>query len=114
MVLPLDQSWPPSIFRTNSRGGDPGRNMKSIVKLLPVLLFALAPAAFADSVIYNTIPSPLPSNLVSEPYEAVQSYEFGGLIQFAGSSPSYNLTSATLAMSDWALLSSYTPNGTTI
>jgi hypothetical protein len=88
--------------------------MKSIVKLLPVLLIALAPAAFADNVIYNNVPSPLPPNVVSEPYQAVQSGEFGGLIQFAGSSSTNNLTTATLAMSDWALGSQYTPNGTTI
>ncbi len=88
--------------------------MKSIAKLLPVILIAFSPAAFADNAIYNNIPSPLPDNVVSEPYEAVQSFEFGDLIQFAGTSSTYNLTSATVAMSDWALASSYTPNGTTI
>lgn len=79
-----------------------------------MLLIAFAPAAFADSIIYNTIPSPLPANVPSQPYEAVQSGEFGGLIQFAGDSSTYSLTDATVAMSDWALASDYTPNGTTI
>jgi len=88
--------------------------MKAIVKCLPVLLIALAPAAFADSVLYDNIPSPLPPNVPSQPYEAVQSGEFGGIIQFAGAGPSYSLTTATLALSDWALASSYTPNGSTI
>jgi hypothetical protein len=88
--------------------------MKAIVKCLPVLLIALAPAAFADSVIYNNIPSPQPPNLPSLGYQANQTGEFGGLIQFAGSGPSYSITSATVAMSDWAVASDYTPNGTTI
>jgi hypothetical protein len=90
--------------------------MKLIVKsvVLPALLIALVPVAFADTVIYNNIPSPLPANLPSEAYEAVQSGEFGGLIQFAGGSSAYSLTTATVDMSDWAVASAYTPNGTTI
>jgi hypothetical protein len=88
--------------------------MKSIVKLLPVLLIALAPAAFADNVIYSTIPSPLPPNVPSLGYEATSTSEFGGLIQFAGASSSNALTTATVAMSDWALASDYTPNGGSI
>jgi hypothetical protein len=90
--------------------------MKSIVKLLPILLIALAPAAFAESVIYNSIPNPLPPNVVSQAYQATQTGEFGGLIQFAGGNTSYSLSSATIAMSDWALASTpaNAPNGTTI
>jgi hypothetical protein len=79
------------------------------------IIAALAPLALADSsIIYNNIPNPLPPNVPSEPYEAVQSGEFGGLIQFAGGGSSYNLINATVAMSDWALGSDYAPNGTTI
>ncbi|MGA3371222.1 MAG: PEP-CTERM sorting domain-containing protein [Terracidiphilus sp.] len=82
---------------------------------MPVLALGFAPLAFADGwTIYNTIPNSLPPNLPSEPYQANSSGEFGGLIQFAGNSPSYTLTSATVAMSDWALASDWTPNGTTI
>lgn len=90
--------------------------MKTILKiaLLPALLIAIAPASFADTLIYNNIPSPLAPNIPSLGYEATLASQFGGLIQFAGSSPSYALTSATVEMSDWALASSYTPNGTTI
>lgn len=80
-------------------------------------LLACVPIAQADDVaVYNNIPSPLPPNLVSQPYEAVSSGEFGGLIQFAGTNSSYALTSATVAMSDWALESSWASsiNGTTI
>jgi hypothetical protein len=73
-----------------------------------VLLLAFAPAAFADGVaIYNTIPSPLPPNIVSVGYEANGIGEFGSAIQFAGSNTTYTLFSATVAMSDWALASDY-------
>ncbi len=77
----------------------------------------LAPLALADSaVLYNNIPSPLPGNIVSIGYEAAGAGEFGGLIQFAGSSSSYSLTSATVVMSDWTYASQWTSamNGTTI
>jgi hypothetical protein len=69
---------------------------------------AISPAALADGVvIYNNIPNPLPPNLPSLGYEATSAGEFGGLIQFAGGGSSYSLSSATVAMSDWALASSY-------
>src|SRR5580698_10550844 len=88
-------------YRSNTPSVWSGRKMKTILKIaiFPALLCALAPASFADTIIYNNIPGTLPPNLVSEPYEAVQSDDFGGLIQFAGSSPSYALTSATVEMS---------------
>lgn len=76
----------------------------------------LAPFAFADDVVFNNLPSPLPGNISSLGYEATSTGEFGGLIQFAGGSSSYDLTSATVAMSDWALESTWASaiNGTTI
>jgi hypothetical protein len=94
----------------------PGRTMNVFLKylILPSLIIGLTPAAFADTVIYNSIPSPLPPNIPSLGYEATSASEFGGLIQFAGGNPFYSLTTATVAMSDWALATSYTPNGTTI
>jgi hypothetical protein len=78
------------------------------LSILAALLLALAPGVRADNVVvYNNIPSTLPPNLPSEAYAATSSGEFGGLIQFAGGNSSYNLTSATVAMSDWALESSW-------
>ena len=75
-----------------------------------------APLAFADSVVYSTIPSTLPPNLTSLGYEATSASEFGELIQFAGGNASYNLTSATVLMSNWAYESQWSSaiNGTTI
>ena len=91
--------------------------MRVIVKVsvLCAILFAFSQAAFADGIdIYNTIPNPLPPNVPSLGYEATGTSEFGGLIHFAGGS-SYSLTSATVAMSDWALASDYASYfGTTI
>jgi hypothetical protein len=83
-----------------------------------VVFLAASFSAFGSGItdIYNNIPSPLPPNLASQAYEATSSYEFGGLIQFAGGSLTYSLTSATVAMSDWALLSDWLweVNGRTI
>lgn len=91
--------------------------MRTIMKVsvLFTILFAFSQASFADGIdIYNTIPNPLPPNVPSLGYEATGTSEFGGLIQFAGDN-SYSLTSATVAMSDWALASDYTSYiGTTI
>ena len=77
------------------------------VLLLAALLLPLAPLAFADAVIYNSIPSSLPGNLPSEPFEAQSIGEFGELIQFAGGNSSYNLGTVTVLMSDWALESTW-------
>jgi hypothetical protein len=93
--------------------------MKVILKItfLPVLLLALAMAAFADGVaLYNTIPSPLPPNLVSLGYEANSISAFGDLIQFQGDSSTYALTSATVVLSDQSYLANWSSavNGTTI
>jgi hypothetical protein len=76
------------------------------------MLAALAPLAFADGfVIYNTLPSPLPPNMVSVNYEADEAAEFGGLIQFAGGGSNYSLINATVGMSDWAYASEWQKSG---
>jgi hypothetical protein len=50
-----------------------------------VALFALAAtAASAAEVIYSDLPSPKPGNVVSLGFEATQTAEFGGQVQFAG------------------------------
>ncbi len=83
------------------------------LSILSGFLIALAPLAFADSVvIYDNIPSALPPNLPSLGYEATSTAEFGGMIQFSGDNPSYALSSATVAMSDWALASTYSSTST--
>src|SRR5438045_9373767 len=69
------------------------------------LLAAWSPLAVGASVIYNSIPSPLPPNVPSLGYQATQTSEFGDLIQFGGASRV--LKQVTLVMSDWALASDY-------
>lgn len=69
------------------------------------LLMAFSGWAFADSVIYDSIPSPEPPNLPSLGYQATQTDEFGDMIQFAGTDRL--LTDVTVGMSNWALRSTY-------
>jgi hypothetical protein len=93
--------------------------MKAIARLsiFSALLLALAPIALADGIVlYNTIPSPLPPNLPSFPYEADASGEFGGLIQFANGNSTYTLTSTTVVLSDQSYLANWSSaiNGTSI
>ncbi len=70
-----------------------------------LLLAACLPAAVGAGVIYDSIPNPLPGNVPSLGYQAVQTAEFGDLIQFAGSGRT--LSQVTLVMSDWALAADY-------
>jgi hypothetical protein len=64
----------------------PARAGKLAAALLAVsaVLAVAAGAASAGEVIYNTIPSPLPGNFASIGFEATQTSEFGGQVEFAG------------------------------
>jgi len=73
------------------------------VALAVLLLAACSP--LAATVIYDSIPAPLPPNVTSLGYQATQTSEFGDLIQFDGTSRT--LSRVTLTMSDWALASDY-------
>ena len=66
--------------------------------------------AFADAVIYDTIPSPLPTNLVSEGYECCEIAELGNEIGFSGTAR--QLTDVTVTLSNWAYASAYPGFGT--
>ena len=68
------------------------------------LIFLLTAAAQA-SVVYNSIPTPLPPNVPSLGYEATSTAEFGGLIQFGGTDRL--LMAATVVISNWAPESEY-------
>jgi len=103
----LPRFAPHGLRKAKERKRPVKRFSKGLLALAAALV--ISPTALADGfVIYNNISNPLPPNVPSEPYEAVQSGEFGGLIQFAGGGSSYSLASATVAMSDWALASTYT------
>jgi hypothetical protein len=77
---------------------------------LAALLFSLAPALSADTLVYNNVPSPLPTNLPSVGYEANSISEFGQGVSLAGGSAV--LTTAQIVLSDWALESTYEAIGT--
>jgi hypothetical protein len=78
-----------------------------------ILVFAVAGlvSARADTVVYETIPSPLPGNLPSLGYQANQTAEFGGLIAPDLSGGNSTLDTVTVAMSDWAKKSDWDPSG---
>lgn len=83
------------------------RPTASVIRALMVgtaLFFAGQGVAMAD-VIYNSIPSPFPTNLPSLGYQATQTSEFGDEIIFAGNAR--NLTDVNITLSDWALYSQY-------
>jgi hypothetical protein len=63
-----------------------------------------AQEARAD-VVYNSIPTTLPTNLPSLGYHATSTSEFGDAVTLAGNARV--LTSATVVMSNWALESTY-------
>jgi hypothetical protein len=93
--------------------------MNTIVKvsILSALFMAFSQAVFADGVVlYSNIPDPVllapnpfPAGFkYSAPYEAGAMGEFGGLIQFAGGSSEYSLTSATFVLNSGAVASDFT------
>jgi hypothetical protein len=69
------------------------------------LYTALLTVPAMGAVIYDSIPSPQPPNVVSLGYEATSAAEFGDLINFAGTDRV--LSHVTVLMSDWALASTY-------
>jgi len=79
-------------------------------RMLIVCVIATATSAWADAVIYSTVPAPLPPNSPSLGYEATSTQEFGDLIQFDGTSR--NLTDVTVVMSNWAYESEWEALGT--
>jgi hypothetical protein len=75
------------------------------VALAVLLLVTGSPLAVGATVIYDSIPGPLPPNVPSLGYQATQTSEFGDLIQFDGTSRT--LSRVTVTMSDWALASDW-------
>jgi hypothetical protein len=69
--------------------------------LLGLLLSGAAAPAFADNVIFNSVPSPLPGNVISEGFECCQVREFGDGIVFPTGTGG-TLTKITVIMSSWA------------
>jgi hypothetical protein len=84
--------------------------MRRVITVLPILLLASAnlfSPANADSnetsnsgVIYNSVITPLPGNLASQPFEAQQVSEFGNAVIFS-SAKTQELTKVVVTMSSW-------------
>lgn len=89
------------------------RSAKVLIPLL-ALSFATAMApALADSsngdgqksgVIYNSVISPVPGNLPSQPFQAQQVSEFGNAVNFSAGT-SHNLSKVVVTMSSWGCAS---------
>lgn len=73
------------------------------------VLFAVSIVNAASSVIYSSIPDPIPGNVPSLGFEATSTSEFGGQVQFAGTDR-YNPT-VTVLMSSWACQSGHWTSG---
>jgi hypothetical protein len=74
--------------------------MNGIGATLPFVLNSSASASTIETI-YNSIPSPLPSNLPSQGYQATSTKALGDKIAFLPGS-SRNLTTAEFTMSSWA------------
>jgi hypothetical protein len=75
---------------------------RAVIATLYAALLALPATA---GTIYDSIPGPLPPNVVSLGYQANQIAEFGNAVAFDGTDR--QLTSVTVLMSDWARASTY-------
>jgi PEP-CTERM motif len=75
-----------------------------------VLAGGLSAPAFADVVIYDSIPAPLPQNVTSLGYECCSASEVGNEIQFSGTDRT--LANVTVTMSNWASQADYPGFGT--
>jgi hypothetical protein len=81
-------------------GTIPARAAKLAVAILAAAAVAASGALASGTVIYNNIPSPLPGNTPSEAFEATQTSQFGGQVEFAGASAT--TTTIRVGMSSWA------------
>jgi hypothetical protein len=65
-----------------------------------VAAIAAGTASAAKTLIYNDIPSPLPGNLASQPFQAQQASEFGGQVEFEPGT--WKNPTVKITMSSWA------------
>ena len=83
-------------------GGILGRATTFGVVLLATTAISAVAAGAAgatETIIYNNIATPLPANTPSEAFEATQTSQFGGQVEFAGATTTK--TKVTVGMSSW-------------
>ncbi len=71
------------------------------------LALAFSAAARAGTVVYDSLPSPLPAGLPSLDYQATQTAEFGDAVFLAGGYSGTNDYTVTVGLTDSALQSDY-------
>jgi hypothetical protein len=81
-----------------------GLKAGTLVLALSAILATSAASANA-ALVYDNIPTPLPGNLPSQAYEATQTSEFGGQVQFAGTAR--RNPTVTVTMSSWGCQSGH-------
>ncbi len=73
----------------------------AIVATLTAMTAGLASAAAPAKVAYNSVPDPLPGNVVSQAFQATQTSEFGDSVGLPGGPGSRKATSVEVVMSSW-------------
>jgi hypothetical protein len=74
--------------------------LSALITAFVLTLIVNASALAQGNTIYNTIPSPLAGNYVSQPFQAQQASEFGDRVAFVTAGRA--LTTVTVTMSSWA------------
>lgn len=89
------------------------RSSKVLIPLIAISFATAMAPALADSsngdgqksgVIYNSVISPLPGNLASQPFQAQQVSEFGNAVNFSAGT-SHSLSKVVVTMSSWGCAS---------
>ncbi|HWG09199.1 MAG TPA: hypothetical protein VN672_09350 [Solirubrobacteraceae bacterium] len=84
----------------------------ALVTAIASLAIAAGAASASGTVIYNSMPSPLPGNVPSQAFEATSTSEFGSEIETAGASQTR--TAVKVGMSSWACQSGGAEDGSCV
>ncbi|HUQ34223.1 MAG TPA: hypothetical protein VM095_19025, partial [Pyrinomonadaceae bacterium] len=86
------------------------KHVKALIFTLLLTMFGAMQAFGQGLPIYNNIPSPLPGNLSSQPYEAQGTSEFGDRVKFSTGS-GRSLITVVQTMSSWGCQSGHWTTG---
>jgi hypothetical protein len=108
LVVPLeglgcpwaDRPWAKATKEKDMNGRIPAKLTAALAAAIASLAIAAAAASASGTVIYNSMPSPMPGNVPSQAFEATSTSEFGSQIETAG--PGTSKTSVKVGMSSWA------------
>jgi hypothetical protein len=77
-----------------------GKLTGAILAAVAAMAITAGAASAETEVVYNNLPASKPGNVVSEAFEATQTAQFGGAVEFAGTGRKNG--SVTVGMSSWA------------